>query len=144
MGGELALGAPGGPNRSLMALHPVPLELHFSVMALPKFTLAGLVSMSAGEFVCVLEFHEAAPCTVSPGVTRATIDVSTPRMRKSWPLVPKARLPVSPGSKKPICTLFQFSWYSAPFHWKRWSNHSVFQPTSLLVRLSERYSLGMA
>ena len=81
-------------------------------MALPKFTLAGFVSISDGELVCVLEFHEAAPCTVSPCVTRATIEVSTPRMRKSWPLVPKARLPVSPGSKKPICTLFQFSWYS--------------------------------
>src|SRR5580704_1510190 len=144
MGGELALGAPGGPNRLLIALHPVPEELHFSEMALPKFTLAGLVSMSAGELVCVLEFHEAAPCTVSPCVTRATIEVSTPRMRKSWPLVPNARLPVSPGSKKPICTLFQFSWYSAPFHWKRWSKNSVFQPISLFVRSSEWYSLGIA
>src|SRR5882724_391047 len=120
MGGESALGAPGGPNRLLMTvqLAPVPLA-HFWVISLPKFTLAGLVSSSPGELVCTLEFHDAAPCSVSPCQTRATIDVSTPRMRKFWPLVPKARLPVSPGSKKPICTLFQFSWYTAPFHWNR-------------------------
>jgi len=112
-------------------------ELHFSVIGLPKFTLSGLVSISDGELVCTLEFHDAAPCTVRPGITTATSDVSTPRMRKFCPLVPKARLPVSPGSKKPICTLFQFSWYSAPFHWKRWSKNSVFQPISLFVRSSE-------
>src|SRR5476651_2724259 len=105
MGGELALGAPTGPNRLLIGVQFVPVGLHFSVMGLPKFTLSGLVSISAGELVCSLEFHDAAPCRVSPCQTRATMEVSMPRMRKFWPLVPKARLPVSPGSKKPICTL---------------------------------------
>src|ERR1700692_913603 len=129
MGGELALGLPGGPNRLLIGWQPaLPQD---SVMVLPKFTLAGLVSISDGELVCTLEFHDAAPCNVRPGITTATTEVSTPRMRKFCPLVPKARLPVSPGSKKPICTLSQFSWYSAPFHWKRWSKNSVFQPISL-------------
>src|ERR1700733_10991653 len=136
MGGELALGLPIGPYRLLIAVQLVG-ELHFSVIGLPKFTLAGLVSISVGELVCTLEFHDDAPCTVRPCQTRATTEVSTPRMRKSCPLEPKARLPVSPGSKKPICTLSQFSWYSAPFHCKRWSNHSVFQPISLFVKSSE-------
>src|SRR5271165_993289 len=138
MGGELALGLPGGPNRLLSGVQFAPVVLaHNSVMGLPKFTLAGLVSMSAGELVCSLEFHDAPPCTVRPVKTRATREVSTPRIRKSCPLVPKARFPVSPGSKKPICTPFQFSWYTAPFHWKWWSKNSVFQPISLFVKSSE-------
>src|SRR5579863_8030039 len=99
MGGELALGLPIGPYRLLIVVQSKPLELHFWVISLPKLLLAGLVSIRPGELVCTLEFHDAAPCTVSPCVTKATMEVSTPRMRKSWPLVPKARLPVSPGSK---------------------------------------------
>src|SRR6266850_6159966 len=128
MGGELALGPPIGPNRLLSGVQTAP--LHDSVMALPKLTLPGKLSIKDGELVCSLWFHDAAPCTVSPCATRATIDVSTPRTRKFCPLVPKVRLPVSPGSKKPTCTLSQFSWYSVPFHCKRWLNHSVFQPNS--------------
>src|SRR5260370_40330307 len=107
MGGELALGPPIGPNRLFSGLQP--LAEQDSVMGLPKLTLPGKLSIKDGELVCSLWFHDAAPCRVSPCATRATIDVSTPRTRKSCPLVPKVRLPVSPGSKKPTCTLFQFS-----------------------------------
>src|ERR1700732_3138729 len=104
MGGELALGLPGGPNRLLICTQFKPVFFaHCTVMALPKFTLAGLVSINAGELVCSLEFQDAAPCMASPCQPRATIEVSTPRIRKFCPLVPKARLPVWPGSKKPIC-----------------------------------------
>ena len=58
-----------------------------------------------------------------------------PLMRKFWPLVLKNRLPTRPGSKNEICTLSQFSRYTAPFHCRRWSKNSVFQPISLLVEL---------
>src|SRR5450631_4181701 len=118
MGGELALGPPMGPNRLLSGVQTVPVELHDTEMGLPKLALFGLLSIKDGELVCSLRFQDAAPCTVSPGATRATSEVSIPRTRKSWPFVPNVRLPVSPGSKKPTCTFFQSSWYSVPFHWK--------------------------
>src|SRR5882762_7671432 len=117
MGGELALGPPIGPNRLLSGVQPVAVQ--DSVMALPKLTLPGKLSMKDGELVCSLRFQEAAPCSVSPCATRATTEVSMPRTRKFCPLVPKVRLPVSPGSKKATCTLSQFSWYRAPFHCRR-------------------------
>src|SRR6266702_2853283 len=132
MGGELALGPPIGPNRLLSGVQTVApaTVLHDSVMGLPKLTLAGLVSIRAGELVCSLRFQDAAPCSVSPGATSATTEVSIPRIRKFCPLVPKVKLPVSPGSKKPTCMLSQFSWYTEPFHWKWWFRNSVFQPNS--------------
>src|SRR6266853_1095301 len=112
------------------------------VIGLPTFTLAGFSSISAGEFVCRLWFQDPAPCRVSPVTTRATMEVSTPLMRKFWPLVSKKMLPVTPGSKKATWTLSQFSRYTAPFHCRRWSRNSVFQPISLFVNLSEWYEEG--
>src|SRR5450432_2648894 len=104
MGGELALGPPIGPNRLLSGAQPVPVLLHDTVIGLPKLLLPGPLSISAGELVCLLWFQDPAPCTVRPGATNATSEVSIPLTRKSWPLVPNVRLPVSPGSKKPTCT----------------------------------------
>src|SRR5713101_6875372 len=61
MGGELALGPPIGPKRLLSGAQTVApaTSLHDSVMGLPKLTLAGLVSIRAGELVCSLRIEEA-------------------------------------------------------------------------------------
>src|ERR1700719_2648246 len=100
-GGESALGPPTGPYRlarGVQVIAPAAFFAHDWVMGLPKLMLAGLLSISAGEFVCSLWFQDPEPCTVNPGMTTATMEVSIPRTRKFCPLVPKVRLPVSPGS----------------------------------------------
>src|SRR5579862_3259912 len=120
-----------------MGPQPVPLVLQTCVIGLPKLLLRGFSSISAGELVCRLWFQDAAPCTVSPVTTRATSEVSRPLMRKFCPLVSKKIFPVTPGSKKATWALSHSSRYAAPFHCSRWSSHSVFQPISLFVSLSD-------
>src|ERR1700733_15710842 len=132
-----------GPKGLVTAPQLPPNALQANVMGLPKFAVSGTLSSRTGEFVWRLWFHDAAACSVSPVMTRATSDDSIPLMRKSWPLVLKKMLPTTPGSKKATCTSSQSSRYTAPFHCRRWSKNSVFQPLSLFVRRSDEYDVGI-
>src|ERR1700730_11357185 len=87
IGGAFALGAPIGPEGLVTGAQLRPKELQAFVICLPKSGLAGLLLNRFGEFVCLLWFQDAAPCSVSWLVTRPTSDVSTPLTRKFWPLV---------------------------------------------------------
>jgi len=60
----------------------LPSALQSCVIGLPKFALAGLLSVSTGEFVCRLWFQAAPTCSVRPLTTFATKEVSMPLMRK--------------------------------------------------------------
>src|SRR3982074_858163 len=124
MGGASALGELTGPNGLVTGTQLRPKELQACVIGLPKSGLWGLLLSSIGEFVCLLWFHDAAPCSVSPVTTRAVSEVSTPLMTKFCPLVLKKTLPTTPGLKKATWTLSQFSRYIAPFHCRRWSRNS--------------------
>ena len=88
IGGALALGEPIGPNGLVTGAQSVPVGAASLGDRLAVVRCcAGLLSISAGELVCRLWFQEAAPCSVSPLMTRATSEVSMPLMRKFWPLV---------------------------------------------------------
>src|ERR1700733_13200541 len=88
IGGASALGDPIGPKGMTTAAQPPyvpvggPQSRQANVIRWPKGGLAGLLFVSTGEFVCRLWFQDAAPCSVSPVVTRATNEVSMPLIRK--------------------------------------------------------------
>ena len=92
VGGSIANASPIGDLAPMLIALGGGIELRHgdNVRRLPLedfFLDYGKQDRAKGEFVCRLWFQDAAPCSVSPLMTRATTEVSTPLMRKFWPLV---------------------------------------------------------